>query len=157
MGYPGTNEMVIALERNEVDATSVISSSYVSQFARLAESGLVRPLVLNSMKRSPLFKDVPTTIELATDDKMREVMRIFAIGGDVGRSIVAPPGLPPERLDELQRAFMDVMHDNAFINDIEKAKLDLDPLDGKSLQKMIEGVGKIPPDILKSASAASKF
>jgi tripartite-type tricarboxylate transporter receptor subunit TctC len=154
MGYPGTNEMVIALERKEVDATSVISSSYVSQFARLADSGAVRPLVLNSLQRSPMFKDVPTTLELATDDKSREVMRIFAIGGDVGRSIIAPPGLAQDRLEELQRAFMDVMRDQAFIKDIEQGKLDLDPLDGKSLQKMIESVGQIPPDILKSAAAA---
>jgi hypothetical protein len=70
--------------------------------------------------------------------------------------VVAPPGLPPARLTELRRAFMDTLHDPAFRQDAERAKLDVEPLPGEALQTAMEGSTRFSPELIARAKAIAE-
>jgi tripartite-type tricarboxylate transporter receptor subunit TctC len=100
---------------------------------------------------------VPTTVELARNDDDRQIMKLFAVGSDIGRSIIAPPGVPAERVAILRRAFMDTMNDPEFIAAAKKSEFDLEPMNGADLQSMINGIGGMQPELLRKAAEAKKW
>ena len=65
--------------------------------------------------------------------------------------MVAPPGLPPARVVELRRAFLETLRDPALLRDLERAKLDLEPLPGEELQAAVAGAGKFSPELIARA------
>ena len=76
-------------------------------------------------------------------------MRFFANASDVGRFILSTPDTPADRIQALRRAFDAMVKDPEFIADLEAQKLDLGPLPGEELQKLIEEVANVPPAILE--------
>ncbi len=155
-GYRGTSGMMIALERHEVDASTVIVSSLMSQFSRLLRDKSINVLVQNSLKRNSAFPNVPTTIELARDDDTRTLMKLFAVGGEIGRTIIAPPGVSKDVVAMLQKAFMDTMKDPEFIAAAKQSKLDLAPMNGEEMQSIINSISATPKPLLKRALAAKQ-
>src|SRR5262245_59342062 len=105
-GYSGTNDILLAMERGEVDIVSAygLPGILVSQPAWLYR-GEATFLFQASLKRHPLLPNVPTLPELALSDEGREVLHAAASTGEIGRSILTTPGLPPERLHALRTAF----------------------------------------------------
>lgn len=156
-GYTGTQEMVVAMERGEADAATIIVSSLATQFSRLMKEKSVNVLVQNALQRDPAFPDVPTTVDAASTDEGKAIMKLFAVGSEVGRSFIAPPGLPPERLAVLRKAFMETMSDPDLVATAQNQGLDLEPMDGAGVQKMIAGISSMPPDLLKKALAAKQW
>jgi tripartite-type tricarboxylate transporter receptor subunit TctC len=73
------------------------------------------------------------------------VLSFFASSGAIGRSIVAPPGLPEQALTTLRTAFIRTIHDPAFIAEAERVKLDLEPLPGGDLQALIQAAVSLSP------------
>jgi tripartite-type tricarboxylate transporter receptor subunit TctC len=76
-------------------------------------------------------------VDLAKSEDNRKVLEIFALASVVGRSFVAPPGLPRERVEELRVAFMAMIKDSEFLTDIAKLNFDLEPMAGADLQAFI--------------------
>jgi tripartite-type tricarboxylate transporter receptor subunit TctC len=70
----------------------------------------------------------------------------------MGRPFLAPPGIPADRAAALRTAFMETMKDPAFITDAEKAQLDVNPVAGEELQKLVAEIYKTPPEIAKQAA-----
>ena len=95
-------------------------------------------------------------IDLARNDEERKLLELFASPSLIGRSVLAPPGLPPERVAELRRAFMQTMQDPAFIADVKKAKLDLNPMPGEALQVAISKMGNVPEALVARARQVAK-
>jgi len=95
-------------------------------------------------------------IDLARNDEERKLLELFASPSLIGRSVLAPPGLPPERVAELRRAFMQTMQDPAFLADVKKAKLDLNPMSGEALQAAIGKMGNVPDALVARARQVSK-
>ena len=71
----------------------------------------------------------------------------------MGRPYLAPPGIPADRAEALRKAFMETMSDKDFLADAEKAKLEITPVDGEDLQKLVAEVYATPPEIAKKAAA----
>jgi tripartite-type tricarboxylate transporter receptor subunit TctC len=69
----------------------------------------------------------------------------------MGRPFVAPPGVPPERLAALREAFMATMKDPEFLADAEQAQLEIDPVDGAEVQKLVTDTYRTPPDLALEA------
>ena len=156
-GYAGTQEMSIAMERGEADAMTTIISSLFSQFARFMADKQINVLVQNSLRRNSAFPDVPTTVDLVDNDDDRQIMKLFAIGSDIGRSVIAPPGVPADRIAILRKGFMDAMNDPELIATAKKSDIDLEPLDGAAVQAMIDGISAMSPALLKSALDAKSW
>ena len=126
-GYSGTINILLAMERGEVD----IVGAYGLPGILVSHPGWVRNgeaviLYQASLKRHKLIPNVPTLPELATSDEGREVLHAAAATGDIGRSILTTPGVPPERLAALRTAFQAMLQDPEFIAACEKRKLMID-------------------------------
>jgi tripartite-type tricarboxylate transporter receptor subunit TctC len=74
----------------------------------------------------------------------------------LGRPFLAPPGLPEDRAAALRKAFMDTMKDKTFLAEAQKANLEITPLSGEAVQKIIAGAASTPPAILKKTAAMLK-
>jgi tripartite-type tricarboxylate transporter receptor subunit TctC len=90
-------------------------------------------------------------IDLAKNDEDRVLLTLFSSPSTVGRSVVAPPGVPAERVEALREAFMAAIHDPALIEEVKRSKLELDPLDGAALQANIAGTGDVSPELIARA------
>lgn len=152
-GYTGVPEMVLAIERGEAGATSVTLTSLTGQYARLVKEGKLRLLAQNAVKRHPDIPDVPTTVELARNDEERDTLKLFASVGDVGRAYLAPPGVPAARVTQLRKAFMDTMKDPEMIAYAKANNLELDPMSGEDLQKLIVDMSNSPASTIERAKA----
>jgi tripartite-type tricarboxylate transporter receptor subunit TctC len=107
----------------------------------------VNILLQYQQERHPRFADVPTVLEFIQSADDREVFSFFIGSAMVGRSIAAPPGLPPERLALLRRAFDDTMKDPQFLAEAAQAKFELGPLSGAALQAIVERQVNVSPAI----------
>jgi tripartite-type tricarboxylate transporter receptor subunit TctC len=73
---------------------------------------------------------------------------------EYGRPYFAPPGVPADRARALQRAFMETMKDPVFLADAKKERLDIDPISGDEVEKLVKAVAKTPPSVVKRLQAA---
>ena len=90
-------------------------------------------------------------IDLARNDEDGALLTLFSTPSTIGRAVVAPPGLPAGRIAELRRAFVETLHDPALLRDLERAKLDLEPLSGEALQAAVASSGKFSPELIARA------
>jgi tripartite-type tricarboxylate transporter receptor subunit TctC len=148
MGYAGSAEAMLAMERGEVEGHSTTWEGVKSRAARQLRDKTINILVQYGLKRHPELPDIPTAVELGRTNEEVLALRFFANASDVGRFILSTPDTPADRIQALRRAFDDMVKDPEFIADLDAQKLDLGPLPGEDLQKLIEEVANVPPAIL---------
>ena len=115
---------------------------------------MIRVIVQYAPTRSPELSDVPAVVEFGKEPEDIEVLKFYANSGLVGRSVVAPPGLPLERANMLRKAFADTIRDPQFLAEIKKINLDFEPMMGAELQSLVESSTKISNAVLARARAA---
>jgi tripartite-type tricarboxylate transporter receptor subunit TctC len=116
----------------------------------------VNILVQMVPERHPDLADVPTIVELGKTAEDKAVMNFFAASGAVGRSIVAPSGVAPERLEMLRTAFHATMKDPQFLAEARQMKLDVEPMPGEELARIAERVVGIGAAEREQAQAMAK-
>ena len=148
-GYPGSNEIVMAMERNEVQGICVAFSS-------IARTRLYTDKEMNLLFQIGLEKDpsVPPAAPLATDitagdQQNTDALRLFLARAALGRPFVAPPGVSEGRVKILRKAFDDTMVDKAFVEEAIKLKLTVEPISGDRLAHIIAEIYKTPPQIVQ--------
>src|SRR5712691_12367159 len=144
-GYKGTADILLAMERGEVD----IVGSYGLPGILVSHPGWVHRgeatiLYQTSLKRHRLLANVPALPELALSDEGREVLRAAASTGDIGRSILTTPGVPPERLAALRSAFQAMLNDPAFLDACEKRNLMVDGAAGEEIDHIVRETLRLP-------------
>jgi tripartite-type tricarboxylate transporter receptor subunit TctC len=155
-GYPGTGDEKLAMERGEIEAMSMPWTIMRTELAGWLRDHTISLLVQTGADKNPELADVPRMIDLAKNDENRALLALFSTPATIGRSVLAPPGLPPQRVAELRKAFAETLHDPAFLQDIGKAKLDLEPLSGDALQAAIANAGKFSPELIARAQEIAK-
>jgi tripartite-type tricarboxylate transporter receptor subunit TctC len=150
-GYGGTGEERLAMERGEVEALSQPWPIVRTELAHWLRDKKINLLVQTGADKSQGTEDVPRMIDLAKSEDDRALLKLFSSPSTIGRSVVAPPGLPPERVAELRRAFIATLRDPALLADVERAKLDLEPLAGEELQAAIAGTGNYSAELVERA------
>jgi tripartite-type tricarboxylate transporter receptor subunit TctC len=150
-GYPGTGEERIAMERGEIEAMSQPWPIIKTELAQWLTEKKISLLVQTGVDKNPGLTGVPRMIDLAKNDDDAALLKLFSTPSTIGRAVAAPPGLPPERVAELRRAFVETMSDPAFLRDVERAHLDLEPLAGDALQAAIANSGKFSPELIARA------
>jgi tripartite-type tricarboxylate transporter receptor subunit TctC len=152
-GYPGGNDVNLALERGEVDGRCGWSwSSVKSTRASWLADKKITVLMQLSLSKHPDLPDVPLVTDLAKTDEQRQILRLIFARQVMGRPYLAPPGVPAERVDALRKAFMDTMADKDFVADVEKAQLEITPVAGEAVQKLVGDIYQTPPAIAKKAA-----
>lgn len=156
-GYSGTNEMITAMERGEVDGAGAVNiTTLTSAFDSFMREGKIRLLTQVSLSPHPRFPDVPTFAELGTTDEQKAILRLFASSGEIGRALLAPPGLSAERVAVLRAAFMQMMDEPELLEVAETARIDISPLEGSDLQMIVEEIGQTPQTVVEAAKAAKE-
>jgi tripartite-type tricarboxylate transporter receptor subunit TctC len=153
-GYPGGNDISLAMERGEVGGRCGWSwSSVISTRMNWFKEKKVHVLMQLALEKHDDLPDVPLVVDLAKTDEQRAILRVIFARQALGRPFMGPPGVPQDRAAALQKAFMDTMKDKTFLAEAEKAQLEITPLGGPAIQKIIEEVAATSPDVLKKAAA----
>ena len=149
-GYPGGNDVVLAMERGEVKGRCGWSWSSVltAHMAWWKEKKIVI-LVQLALNKHPDLPDVPLVTDLAKTDAQRQMLRMIFARQVMGR-------VPAERVGALRKAFMDTMADKEFLADGEKAKLEINPVDGGKVEELVKEIYATPADVAKQAAAVLK-
>jgi tripartite-type tricarboxylate transporter receptor subunit TctC len=152
-GYPGGNDVVLAMERGELQGRCGWSWSSVkaTHGAWITEKKL-NVLVQLSLQKHPDLPDVPLVTDLAKTDEQRQILRLIFARQVMGRPYLAPPGIPAERAAVLRKAFMDTMTDPEFLADADKAQLEVNPVSGEEVQKLVAEVYRTPAAVANKAA-----
>jgi tripartite-type tricarboxylate transporter receptor subunit TctC len=148
MGYQGSAACMLAMERGEVEGHSTSWEGLKSGRGAWLRDKTITLLVQYGLKRHPELPDIPTSVELGRTPDEVQALRVFANATEVGRFILSTPKTPADRIQALRRAFDAMVKDPEFIADLKSLKVDLGPLTGEELQKLVEEVANVPPHIL---------
>jgi tripartite-type tricarboxylate transporter receptor subunit TctC len=153
-GYRGAADVFLAQQRNELDGQVVgLASMKVGQPA-LWQAAAFRPLIMfGRTTRFSEFPDVPTGRELTKDPKALRLLDFAEAPFFMALPLVAPPGLPADRAQALQSGFMAMVKDPAFIAEAEKMSLELSPIDGEAVRKVIAQMQATPPEVIEQFKA----
>ena len=156
-GYKGTADLKLALERGEISGACGMSvSTLKTQWKDALASGAIRPILQFGLKRSPDLPDIPTIYDFARTDQDRGVYDL-AFGRHVlGRPVMAPPSLPPERAAALRAAFEATMIDPAFLAETQKLDLPVTASSGAEVTQMVRRFFAYPKALVDLAAAAIK-
>lgn len=153
-GYPGGNDINLAMERGEVGGRG--SNSWASWKSTrpqwLAEKKVII-LVQVGVKRHPELADIPTLQDLAKNEADRQVLLFISADTAISRPLVTSAGVPRERVEALRRALDATMKDPEFLAEAEKSKTDISPMTGDEAQKIAEATINAPADVRARAGA----
>jgi tripartite-type tricarboxylate transporter receptor subunit TctC len=156
-GYTGSNEVSLAMEKGEIEANAAYSVvTLLSQRPDLLRDKKLAVLFAVSLERHPAFPDVPAIGEMGTTPEAKAVFRLLASSTDIGRTVIAPPGVPDERVMLLRRSFDALMADPEFLADAKKRGLDIEPMPGEKVAAIVREVLAQPADVIERTRELAK-
>ena len=147
LGYKGSHDIQLAMERNEVQGICVAYDSI--ERGTLARSGQINVLLQASLEPDPRLKAVPSGLEFASRPDERAALQLFFMRASLGRPFAAPPGVPADRVAMLRQAFDATLLDPAFLDDANKQQLRVVPITGQQMTDLIADAYKTPPAIVQ--------
>lgn len=154
-GYPGGNDVSLAMQRGEVKGRCGWSwSSVISTQPAWLKEKKINILVQLSLSKHPDLPNVPQVIDLAKTDEQRQIFKMIFARQTMGRPFLAPPNVPADRVAALRKAFMDTVTDPDLIAEANKEKLEINPVSGEAIQKLVEEVYSYPKAVADKAAAA---
>jgi tripartite-type tricarboxylate transporter receptor subunit TctC len=146
-GYPGTNEVVIALERGEIDGLYSHEGSIQNTRPDLISSGRIRAIV-QTFEELP---NVPILETLISNPKEKALLSMMSTPSRIGLPVLAPPGVPADRLEILRKSYNQMVQNKDYREEAEKRGLPVgSALTGVELQKLVAAnLSAVPDDVLK--------
>lgn len=158
-GYKGTNAINVAMQKGEADATcGMFESSILGPFRPYVESGDLKIVFQTAFEEKvSTFGDAASIGELIAGkgDELRQIAELVFRPTEITRPVVAPPGVPAERLAALKSAFNAAMKDPGMVADGKRMSVDFKPTTGDRVAEIIAGFLKTPPAVVKKAQDAS--
>jgi tripartite-type tricarboxylate transporter receptor subunit TctC len=153
-GYPGGNDVDLAIERGEVDGRCGWSwSSIVSGRSNWLKEKKLNILMQLALTKHPDLPDTPFIMDLAKSDEQRQMLRLVFASQTLGRPYLTAPSVPKDRVAALRKAFDDTMKDPLFQEEAAAAKLELNPVSGDEVQQLVEDVFTTPKPIVEKVRA----
>jgi tripartite-type tricarboxylate transporter receptor subunit TctC len=154
-GYSGVTEIHLAMQRGEVAGSCGISlAALKTVYGADYYAGHLKPILQLGFQKHPDLPGVAHIYDYARNDDERAIFDMVFGRYVLGRPILAPPGLKPERARLLRDAFMATMTDREFLADAERLKLEIDPTPGDQVEAMIDRIYSHPPEVVARATAA---
>jgi len=155
-GYPDTAELMLAVESGEVDGRASWSwSSLKLQKPDWIRDKKISLLAQLNLDKNPELPDVPLITDLATSERQRQILRLVLARRTFGRPFAGPPGIPEDRKQALRKAFDDAMKDPEFLAEARQRKMDVNPVSGAEIERLIGELYRTPADIVAEAQAAT--
>jgi tripartite-type tricarboxylate transporter receptor subunit TctC len=146
-GYPGTTEIILAMERGELQGIGDWSwSSIKTARPDWLRDKRITLLMQAALQKDPELPEVPSALDFVKNDADRKVMELYLTEKTVARPVIAPPGIPAERLAALRAGFIALAQDKEFIADAEKARLEVAPISGEAVDKVIALITAASPE-----------
>ena len=152
-GYKGGADARIAVESGEVDGYCGSWQTVKTVWRGAFESGKIRAVLLATLKPNPDLKDVPLAIKYAKSDEARLLLRVADSAHGAQFPYSVPPGVPRDRLQVLQKAFLDALKDPELLAEAKKSDIDIDPIDGPTTAKTFAGLYEIDPAMAERLKA----
>ncbi len=153
-GYPGGNDINLAMERGEVGGRGSNSwESWKSTRPQWLRDKLIHVLVQIGLKRHPELPDVPLMLELGRTEDDRNVLAFISADTAISRPIVTTPDAPRERVAALRRAFDATMKDPELLAEAQTSLMDITPESGEEAQKIAASIVDTPAGIVARAKA----
>jgi tripartite-type tricarboxylate transporter receptor subunit TctC len=153
-GYPGGNEISLAMERGEVQGRCGWSwSSVKATHQNWYDEKKIHLLMQLALDKHDDLPNVPLVVDLAKSDEQRKILELIFARQVMGRPFLAPPGIPAERAAVLRKAFMDTMKDAEFQAAANKAKMEITPVTGEKVETLVKGLYATPKEISNKAAA----
>jgi tripartite-type tricarboxylate transporter receptor subunit TctC len=148
-GYRGTSKVRLAAEVGEVAGGCWSWESVKVTWRKALESGDVKVVIQMRDKKHPELSNVPNALDYVKDDDARQLLKT----GIINRSVVTryyslPPGTPSGRVAILQKAFADTIKDPDFLGEVKKANLDINPLTGEEVKRIVASFFELNPSLV---------
>lgn len=151
-GYKGSNELSLALQRNEIQGVcGIFWSSARQQYPGLMNTnGDYKVIAQHDTRPLPVLKaaGVPVTVDFAKTDQQKLALSAFLAQGSISRPFILPPGVAPERVALMRKSFDAVMKDPELVAEAQKSGLDIVSESGEDVQKQVDKIYETPKDIL---------
>ncbi len=151
-GYKGSNELSLALQRNEIQGVcGIFWSSARQQYPGLMKpDGDFRVIVQHDARSIPALKDagVPLSLDFAKTPQQKEALEAFLLQGSLSRPFFLPPGVPPQRVATMRKAISDTLKDPELLAEAAKSGLDLVTETGEEVQAQVNKIYGTSPEIL---------
>jgi tripartite-type tricarboxylate transporter receptor subunit TctC len=154
MGYKGSNDAQLAVERGEVEGHSTSWTAVKVAHPDWRPDKKINIIVQYALKKHAELPDVPTVVDLAKTHDERHGLRAVMYATAIGTAFFTTPNTPKDRVEALRRAFDATMKDPEFLAEAQKTHLTVGPLPGEELQQLVAEVAAIKPDILEKVRAA---
>ena len=141
-GYGGSQESLLAVERNEVDGhvSGGSSAAFRARIAPLAQERYAKVILQMGMSRDAAFPDIPTAIEIMPTPEGKQLFEIAFAEQVMGRPFVMPPGVPADRVQVLRAAFDAAVKDPALLEDAKAQSMEIDPVTGAAINALLDRV-----------------
>lgn len=151
-GYPGGAQVNLAMEREEVQGRATNSwAAWKSTKPDWIQTGKLITLVQVGVQRHPELASTPLMHELASTEPDRNLLAFLSASVAISRAVVTTPGVPPERVEALRRAFDKAVSSPEFLTEAEKMGMDISPLTGEEAQAISDGIVNAPLDVIARA------
>jgi tripartite-type tricarboxylate transporter receptor subunit TctC len=148
----------LAVERGEVDGLCGISySTLMTSNPSWVTEKKINMLTELGRDRDPRFPDLPMAIDMVKDPGDKKMLDVILVVQEVGRPIIAPPGIAQDKLVVLRKAFEETMKDKAFLVEAQKRQLEIDMLTHTQVEEMIKGAYTAPKDVIERAGKLLVF
>jgi tripartite-type tricarboxylate transporter receptor subunit TctC len=154
IGYKTSEDINLAMQRGEVQARAFGLNSIVAQHSDWLREHKVDFLAQDGVKRDRDLPDVPLLTELAASGEQREILKLISAPAGLGHPYLAPPGVAPERLAILRQAFAATLRDKAFLAEVEKLQIPIDPMGPDEVAAIVADTINAAPAVVAKAKAA---
>ena len=151
-GYPANADILLAIERKEVD----VWAAFATTIKLAADRGAVRPIVRGRVA-IPGYENLPVDETLATSPVGKAIMGIRAAPLAIGRAFAAPPATPAERVKLLREALAKAVKDPEFTEEMKKARIEVGYIPPDEVLKMFNGLLDQPAEVQKEMVKYIKF
>jgi tripartite-type tricarboxylate transporter receptor subunit TctC len=149
-GYNGTADIALAMERGEVAGVGDWSwSSLKKQKPTWIRDKQITILLQSGLENDPELPNIPNALEFAKNASDRKVIELFFTQKTAARPIIAPPGVPADRIAILRTAFAALAKDEDFLADAKKSNLDVEPMAGEGVDKIVSIIASAPADVVE--------
>ncbi len=156
-GYPGGNEITLAMERHEVDGRCGWSwTSLLSRSKALLDSKQIDIVLQIALEKTKDLPDVPLIVDMAENAEQKAALKLIVARQSIARPFAAPPGIPAERARALRDAFDATMKDPDFIAAAIGQNLDVEPVGGAEVEALIREVYASSPEAVRLAATSMK-
>jgi hypothetical protein len=154
-GYNSTSQIALAMERGEVHGIGDWSwSSFKAVRPQWLPEKKVTILMQGALKKEPELGDLPSALDFIKNPEDRKVMELHFTQKTAARPVIAPPGVPKERIDILRKAFVELARDKEFQDDVKKAKLELEYVPAEEVEKVVSLITSTPPALAERYAKA---